>query len=415
MTAEVSEFRRGWRALLAASLGTACGASPVPFFAIGVFALPLSAAFGWGRGDVMLAVLPMTFGIILIVPFIGALADRIGVRPVALATLAGLAISFAALSLTPSSLLVFYLLWFMVGVLGGGSTPVSWTRGVVGWFSKNRGMALAITLMGTGLTGALLPRYVAWLIEIFGWRLAFVGVALIPLLIALPVAWFFFHEAPKPSNPVPAAGPVAAAPAATAGKTLAEAMRDYRFWVLAIVILLATLQTGGAITNLPPLLQDRGYSAADAAGIAGVIGISIVIGRLLTGYLIDRFWAPGVAFPLLTLPAVACLLLAQPEVGVPAAIAAAAMIGLASGAETDLIAYLTARYFGIRHYGKIYGVQYAVFGFAGGISPFLFGRVFDLTGSYNLALYAAAVMVVVAALLLLTMGRYPTRTVPQSP
>lgn len=191
--------------------------------------------------------------------------------------------------------------------------------------------------------------------------------------------------------------------------TLREAARNYRFWVLAIVVLLATLQTGGTITNLPPLLQDRGYTAGEAATFAGFIGISIVVGRLLTGYLIDRFWAPGVAFPLLVGPAVACLLLTSAEVTPAMAITAAVLIGLASGAETDLIAYLTARYFGLANYGRIYGVQYAVFGFAGGISPFLFGRVFDVTGSYNLALYAAAIMVVVAAFLLLTMGRYPAR------
>lgn len=414
MISRDSEFRRGWRVLLAASLGTACGASPVPFFAIGLFALPLGAAFGWGRGDVMLAVLPMTFGIILVVPFIGALADRVGVRPVAMATLVGLALSFAALSLTPDSLPVFYFLWFMVGLLGGGSTPVSWTRGVVGWFVHNRGMALAITLMATGVTGALLPRYVAWLVEVFGWRLAFVGVALIPVVIALPVAWRYFHEAPRqmadPMAGVPDNAAIVLSTPAGRGKTLGEALRDYRFWVLAVVVLLATLQTGGAITNFAPLLQDRGYTVVEAASIAGVIGLSIVVGRVLTGYLIDRFWAPGVAFPLLAAPAIACLLLVQPEVGTGAAIAAAIMIGLASGAETDLIAYLTARYFGLRHYGRIYGVQYAVFGFAGGISPFIFGRVFDVTGSYNLVLYASAIMVVAAACLLLTMGRYPDRS-----
>jgi len=411
---DFSELRRGWRVLLASSMGVAWGASPVPIYAIGVFAVPLTEAYGWGRGDVMLATLPMTIAMILVVTYVGALADRIGVRPVVLASLTAFGIAFGALALTPDSLPVFYAMWFLMGMVGAGSTPVGWTRGVVAWFHRNRGLALALTLMGTGLTASFLPRYASWAIETFGWQLGFVAVALLPLGIALPLAILLFRAPPKAAEamaPAAAPGQAATAPVAadTIGMTLGEAARDYRFWVLAFVVLLVTLQTGGTITNLVPLLQDRGYSAAQAAGFAGTIGISIIIGRVMTGYLIDRFWAPGIAFPLLAMPAVACILLIQPEVTPAMAIAAGAMIGLAAGAETDLIAFMTARYFGLKNYGRIYGVQYAVFGFAGGTSPFLFGRAFDITGSYDLVLWVSAVMVVVAACLLLTMGRYPPR------
>jgi MFS family permease len=110
---------------------------------------------------------------------------------------------------------------------------------------------------------------------------------------------------------------------------------------------------------------------------------------------------------MLALPAVACLLLAQPQVPAAAALLSAALIGLAAGAETDLVAYLTARYFGLAHYGRLYGLQYAVFGFASGVSPFLFGKVFDVTGSYQPILLFAAVLFVTGATALLTLGRYP--------
>ena len=429
----MAEMMRGWRVLLSSFLGVACGASPIPIYTIGVFAVPLSETFGWGRGDVMLATLPFTLGVIVIVPLIGALADRIGVKPVAMGALVGLSLSFSALALTPNSLWAFYGLWLLVGLLGAGSTPVTWTRAIVAWFFMSRGMALALILIGTGVAGFILPIYTAWLIETFGWRQAFVGVGLLPVAIALPVAWLLFQESPRSAavaakaratrSSVSASESPSTSASASAGQlddgappppvqdglSLREAMRGYRFWVLAFVILLVTLQTGGAITNLFPLLQDRGFAAGEAATIAGTIGISIIIGRLMTGYLIDRFWAPGVALPLLALPAIACLVLVMPDIPRPLAFAAAFMIGLAAGAETDVIPYVTARYFGLKHYGRIYGVFYAVFGVAGGISPFIFGRVFDVTGSYNIVLYASAVMVVVGAVLLLSMGRYPTR------
>jgi MFS transporter, OFA family, oxalate/formate antiporter len=176
-----------------------------------------------------------------------------------------------------------------------------------------------------------------------------------------------------------------------------------------VVILLVGIQTAGTVTNFVPLLQDRDYSAVDAARIAGLIGVTIMFGRLFTGFLIDRFWAPGIAFPLLVLPAFACIALTGTEITPTVAVLAAMAVGLAAGAETDLVAFLTARYFGLKHYGRIYGLLYAFFALASGLGPFMFGRGFDLAGNYDLVLYTAAGMVVVGATLLLSLGRYPDR------
>jgi len=395
------EFRRGWPVLVAAALGTAFGASPIPFNSIGPFTRPLAEEFGWGRGDIQLALFWFTAAVVITVPFVGGLADRIGVRKVAIATLALFGLAFAALALTPASLIVFYLLWGLMGMLGAGSTPVSWTRVVNAWFVHNRGFALALTLMGTGLTAALLPSLATWLIAEFGWRRAFLGIALLPLAVALPVAVWLFREPDSRGSDLP--GPAAG----RTGVTVRAALHDYRFWVIAGSILCVAIGVGGSITNFQPLLMDRGFEPAQAARVAGVIGMSVIAGRLIAGILIDRYWAPLVTLPMLALPALACFLLAQPTVAMPAALLSAVLIGLAAGAETDLVAYLTARYFGLAHYGRLYGLQYAVFGFASGLSPFLFGKVFDVTGSYQPILYVAALLFVVGAVALLSLARYP--------
>jgi predicted MFS family arabinose efflux permease len=395
------EFRRGWPVLIAAALGTAFGASPIPFNSIGPFTRPLAEEFGWGRGDIQLALFWFTAAVVLVVPFIGGLADRIGVRKVAIATLALFGVAFAALAFTPASLFAFYLLWILMGALGGGSTPVSWTRAVNAWFVHNRGLALALTLMGTGVTAAFLPSFATWLIEAYGWRKAFIGIALLPLAVALPVVvWLFREPDEKDATPLIAA-------TRRSGATVGAALRNYRFWVIAAAIFCVSIGVGGSITNFQPLLMDRGFQPQAAAKIAGVIGISVIAGRLVAGFLIDRFWAPLVTLPMLALPALACFLLAQATVPAPAAILSAMLIGLAAGAETDLVAYLTARYFGLAHYGRLYGLQYSVFGFASGISPFMFGKVFDVTGSYQPILYVAAALFVLGAVALLTLGRYP--------
>jgi predicted MFS family arabinose efflux permease len=395
------EFRRGWPVLVAAALGTAFGASPIPFNSAGPFTRPLAEEFGWGRGDIQLALFWFTAAVVLTVPYIGGLADRIGVRKVAIGTLALFGLTFAALAFTPASLFAFYLLWVLMGALGGGSTPVTWTRAVNSWFVHNRGLALALTLMGTGVTAAFLPSLATWLIEHYGWRKAFIGISLLPLAVALPVVIWLFRE-PEAKD----AHELIASPSRV-GVTVRQALRDYRFWVIAVSILFVAIGVGGSITNFQPLLMDRGFQPQEAAKIAGVIGVSVILGRLLAGFLIDRFWAPLVTLPMLALPALACFLLAQPEVPAFAAILSAMLIGLAAGAETDLVAYLTARYFGLANYGRLYGLQYSVFGFASGISPFLFGKVFDVTGSYQPILYAAAVLFVLGAVALLALGRYP--------
>lgn len=410
MISSGSEFRRGWRVLAASSLGVAFGASPIPYNSLGPFTLPIAEEFGWGRGDVQLAILWYTIAVVCVVPIVGALADRYGVRRLALLTLAAFGLGFAALALAPGVLVLFYAMWFLVGFVGGGSTPVTWTRAVNGWFVTNRGLALAITLLGTGITAAILPTLTIWLIEHFGWRRAFIGISLLPLAIALPIAIAWFRNAPGASAVAAQSGSGAARAPAHAhepGVTLREALRNYRFWVLILSILLVATGIGGTITNMVPLLQDRGFTAIEAGQTAGAIGISIIFGRVLAGFLMDRFWAPGVVFPMLVLPGIACLILMNHALAHGAALFAAVLVGFASGAETDLVAYLSARYFGLKHYGRIYGVQYAVFGFASGIAPALFGSVYDRTGSYDAILIAAAIAFGLGALLLLTMGRYP--------
>jgi OFA family oxalate/formate antiporter-like MFS transporter len=388
--------------LAAASLGIAFGASPIPFNSIGAFTGPLTEEFGWGRGDVQFAILGYTIAVVVIVPVVGTLADKLGVRRVALGTLIAFGIGFAALSLTPASLFAFYAIWIAIGLLGGGSTPVTWTRGVNAWFDRRRGMALAIALMGTGITASFLPRLTTWLIGEFGWRTAFTAIALLPLAVALPVAIAWFRE---PRFDVSGEE---APPRDLSGVTVREALSNYRFWVIAVSLFVIAMGAGGLITNLLPLLTDRGFTAADAAWTTGAIGISLIIGRLGVGYLLDRLWAPAVTFPMLVMPAIACVLLMQDHVGQLTALAAACMIGVAAGAETDLVAYLSARYFGLRHYGTIYGLQYGAFAVASGTAPWAFGRVYDLFGTYNPILAVFSVGFVAGATALLTLGRYPS-------
>jgi MFS family permease len=111
------------------------------------------------------------------------------------------------------------------------------------------------------------------------------------------------------------------------------------------------------------------------------------------------------------LPAVGCLILTgTPEFAW--VIFAALLIGFAAGAELDLMAFFAARYFGLAHYSKIYGILYAILAVAGGVAPMLFARVYDQTASYEISFLIATGLFLFGALVVLALGRYPQ---PPSP
>lgn len=403
MATTTKEFAAGGKVLFASAVGTMCGASPIPYTAMPLLVGPVHAEFGWGFRDILLGV--TVFGIIasLLAPVFGALADRLGVRRVAIASLAAFGISFAAFALMPPSLAAWYALWAVVGLVGIGSTPVTWSRAVASWFVANRGLALGLMLLGTSIAGLLVPQITQRMIEQHGWRLVFPALALLPLGIALPLAVAWFRE-PTPAERPPG---LTRADGQLAGYTAGQAARGYRFYVLWVSVLMVATAFGGVFINLVEIVKLHGFTAAQGANALGVMALGILVGRLFIGFLLDRFWAPAVLFPALLVPALGCFMLIGTAHALPPLLFAAALLGFTAGAESDLIAYIAARYFGMAHYGQIYGLLYMPFGIGSSISPAIYGAVRDATGSYDAMLRVAILLFAGGGGLLLTLGRYP--------
>jgi OFA family oxalate/formate antiporter-like MFS transporter len=398
-----SEFRLGGRTLAAALLGVTCGASPIPFNVVPLVMGPIHAEFGWDFAEISAGITIYGLLAALLAPVYGALADRLGVRPVALWSLFAFGIVFASFWFVPSSLIAFYAFWTVLGAIAIGSTPVTWSRAVSMWFFKNRGLALGIMLLGTSLAGMIVPQLAKLAMAVGGWRFVVPAMALLPLLIALPVGLKWFRE-PRPDQR-PAG--ISDLSGNVMGLTLRQAARGYRFWVLFVSILLIAFAYGGAHIHMAQIAQLHGHSAATAANVISVVALGILAGRLIVGLLFDRFWAPGVAFPALLLPAIACYLLMGQDAPLLTVMVGGFMLGFAAGAESDVIAYLAARYFGMAHYGRIYGVLYMPFGVASAFSPIAYGLVRDATGNYDLMLTVAMFLFASGGALLLLMGRYP--------
>jgi MFS family permease len=406
-----SEFRIGWPVVLSSMLGIALGMSPLPFYTIGVIAGPLAQEFGWGIDTVLSGLAVFTLTSMAATPTIGALSDRIGVRRVALTSIFLFSLSFMAFSLNNGSLLLYYGLWMLLAACGAGTLPITFTRAISSWFNVKRGLALGLALIGTGIAGAMVKLLAAAITAEHGWRAAYLVVGALPLLIALPVGLLFFRDVDDPKAADRAAQlrtlhTASANMAPVYGLTLRQALVDWRFWLLALLFVPLSFAVGGPIPNLETLFGSKGFNTGDAVFIASCLGYAVFCGRLLGGFLIDHIWAPAVGCALLMLPAISMYLMASDAMGYGTAILAVVLLGIAAGMEYDLLAYLVSRYFGIRSYAAIYGCLYAFFGFGAGFGPAAFGRVFEATGSYNVALYWSMWAFIVCSLGLLLLGPY---------
>lgn len=410
MASRFAEFRFGWQVVAASALGIGLGLSPLPFYTIGVFVAPLSADLGWSVGQILSGLAVLTVGALIMSPVIGLLTDRFGVRKVVLTSIVAFACTMMAFSLNNGSLLYYRFLWLMLAVTGAGTLPITWTRAVNGWFHERRGLALGMSLVGTGLFGAFSKLFAAALIEQVGWRMAYVGIGLLPLLIAFPVAYFMLHEAsdPRVKDKVAVAEKEIGFDTGRVlgGMSLRNALRDWRFWLLAYAFVPISFAVGGPIPNLETMMGQKGFDAGDAVVLASLIGYSVVVGRLVGGYLLDHFWAPGVAAIILSIPAGAVFLLAQPDLSFVMAAVAICVLGMAAGVEYDLMAYIVSRYFGMANYASIYGFLYGFFALGAGLAPPIFGWAFDTTGNYDTILKVAAVLFVIGAVPLLLLGKY---------
>lgn len=405
---DTSEFRRdrAWQIVLAATVGCAFGLTALPFYTLGMVAKPLAAEFGWGRAVAQSGIVFSALGVLSSAWLVGALIDRYGPRRVALFSQFGLALGFVGFAIQSGTPTWWYANWFVLAVFGVGTTPITWSRGVAAWFERQRGLALGLGLMGTGVTAFAAPPLMGAAIATYGWRWGYAGIAIAIVLIALPTTYFLFRERASVDDATGKAGPASRPESLEAtGVTLGEAVRGYRFWVLVVVFFFTAGVPSGLIPNVVPMLTDGGMTVTQAAGYASLIGVFVIAGRLLAGWLLDRLWAPIVGAIVMMPTAIACWLLEAQTM--PAL--AAAFIGLAGGAEFDLMAYILVKYFGMRHYGKIYAWQWASFTIAAGVGPLLLGRIYDATGTYAAALAAAAIAMLIAPLLLFTLGPYTQR------
>ena len=394
------KLRSPWWVAGGSTIGLIVGNGAIVLFTFGILIIPITMEFGWTRGGAGTAMFVSHVTAALATPFVGMLIDRFGIRKTSLSFITLFSLSIAAISLTPGSLPIFFLLYAICGFFSAGQTPMPYAKAVSASFDLKRGFALGVAMTGVGIGTSLMPRWTQFLLDAYGWREAYIALGITTFVFAFPAVAFLVGQADRRLLQ-DRSGHKGTIP----GFNAAKALRAPHFWAIGIAAFMFTFAVNGTIVHVVPLLMDRGMTPQIAASMMIGVGISTIFGRLISGYLLDRFFAPYVAAIFFTLPICGIVLLNSGVTEI-APLLAIICLGLGLGAEVDLIGFLVSRYFGLRDYGQIYGFVFALFALGSGTGPMALGFAYDVLGSYNAGHMFSIALIFAATTLLWRLGPY---------
>lgn len=361
------------------------------FYAFSLFVTPLQQQLGWGRGDTMagFTIFFLTTG--LVAPQAGRLVDRYGARVVMSAGAAVAGAGFVVLC-SMSALWHYYLGYAIVGLGMAGTGQIPTSAVVSNWFEKRRGTAVGLMASGVGVGGLVLSPVVGtYLLPVLGWSRSFLILGILCWAVIIPLAVLVIRTRPEEKGLQPYGSVVADAArdharyAVKSGVTLRIAMGTTAFWLIVATYLLSHFAQVGAIQNQVPFLEDAGFAAAVSAGALGAVGLFSAFAKFGFGWLCDRMQARRALAVGLVLQAVSIVVLMNIGTGSPAWLAwlYAITMGLGIGSWLPTMSMLVSGYFGLKHYGSIFGAVTIPYSVGSAVGPLVAGRMFDSSGSYH--------------------------------
>jgi MFS family permease len=349
----------------------------------------------------------------------GSLLDRYGIRRVALPTCVLYALALCSFALLSPN--AYWALFIMVACASGFGAclgPIVYSKSIAAWFDKERGLALGIACCGVGLGTLLLPELATYFIASSGWRAAYISVGVATFILSFSMIAIFVREPPGYVERMRAVRTaIAGRETKGFGISTPEALKTKQFWLLAAIFLLEGTACNGILSgNFVPLLHDRGYTPQAAAALLGVSGLAAMGMRVVVGLGLDLIHGPIFSAIVMLLPAAGVGLLLT-HAGAPAPFFVAIFLGLAIGAEIDMLGFFVSRYFGRRSFGTLYGLVFAAFTTGVGIGPAILGFGYDRFQSYDPILWLFLALLLFSAALFLPLGtyRYPKGSESESP
>jgi MFS family permease len=401
--ARESDFSpRKMRIALAVLLGTLFGSSILPLMAFSLLLVPMTREFGWSATAYSGGMTALMWCGALVQQPLGRIVDRVGVRPMIIGGTLIVGLLVIGMSRQNGSLWQFYAFWGVLGVTG--TTAIGYSKVIAALFSDHRGKALAIFGVESSIAMAAAPLIINWLIQHYGWRGMFVGLGCI-ILAVIPLLLLFLEE---PETPAVAPGE-APDPRALPGLTSGEVVRTRTFWLITLASFLAIAPAMGLLPHYVPYLMSRGFDGGYAAGMISASTISMAVGTLVGGWATDRAATARIAAPFSVLSTIALVMMLSASAsfgGVPLLIAAGGLLGFAGGAKRPMATYFHSRFFGLRSFAEVTGIQGTFSALGMGLAPIAVGYSVDELHSYGPALWFMAGSLALTVLLYLMLPRY---------
>ncbi len=394
---ESSFHYAGWKVTLAAFIGVMVSFAAIVPYTFSLFLVPLHDAFGWRSEAISRAFAITALTVAACSPTLGTLLDKLPPRRIILPSILIFACGMASLALLRGHIAQFYATYLLLGIVGNGTAQLAYSRAVLTWFERRRGLAIAVMLTGSATGSILLPIITQRVMASQGWRASYAVLGALALL-GLPLTALLVRNRPTPDTPTQ--------PAVSHG-SIGKTIRTRVFWLIALPVMLAAFSANAAIAHLAALLTSRGVHAGSAALALSMLGISSIVGRLITGYLLDRVFAPLLSLAVLLLSGLGVLLLAYAKTA-PLGLLGAFLLGFGGGSEADVVPYLIAKYFGRIRFSTLYGLSWTFYAVGAATGPVLMGHSFDTLGTYlpvRVALFALPCLL--AAALQLAIPPYP--------
>ena len=377
-----------------------------------VFFVPVLKTFGWSRTRLSFGYAVAAFSAGAAGPLIGWLVDRFDVRKVMVAGVAMVVCGYLALAHT-HAYGQFVLINLGLGLGFVACTAIPASKVVANWFEARRGMAMGVMLSGASIGGAIFTPVMSRVIAGYGWRGAYVVLAVLIAAITIPLLTVFLRSRPD-AEAAPASAEREAAPTAPitlAGLEIKEALVSRSLWLIALAQFITFSLWSGLGQHFVAYLVGIGYTPESSSQMLGLFYLITTGGTVLSGPISDRITA-RYAFAVTSILSALSMLLLLGSREIAALAAYVAVGGMMCGASGVLMPLLILESLGMKRYGALMGISgiFGTLGFAAG--PVVTGRIFDLTGSYAGALWMFAAAMVVCTLAVLACRSFEAAIAP---
>ncbi len=387
----LEEIRLHWRPLLAAMLGLSAGVG-VAIYPQSILAPYMLAEFGWTKAQFAMFGTMSLLGL-LFFPIAGRLIDVFGTRRIILPGIIAYPLTWLCFAWMDGSVRMYLGLIVLQLFIGALTTSVIYSKIVAETFARSRGLALSIMMSGPAIVGAVLSPVLTRYVEQAGWRSGYVAVSVFIALLGL--AGFLLLPKSKLQF-------------RDERVRMKRTLADYRqvfshpaFWILFGGLALCNIPTAIHTSQMSLMLLDRGLGPETAALAVSVFAIGVIVGRFISGIALDHLAPELVAAFSMSLPALGLLLLALDMQIAPVVVCSMLLVGLSQGAEGDIGAYLTIKYFDVKIYGTVFSMVVSNTVIAMAVGATILSVTLERTGNFTLYLFIGTCSILAGSLVLL--------------